>query len=70
VANTASVLAPAGVEHATRGSSATVIDLDDDGIVRATAVHVPGPGDGETVLMLDHDAVRRILREAGVPGSL
>jgi Icc protein len=70
VANTASVLAPAGIEHATRGSSATVIELEDDGAVRATAVHVHGPGDGETVLMLDHDAVQRILREAGVPGTV
>ena len=67
VANTADVLAPVGVEHATRGSSATIIDLADDGAVRATAVHVHGPGDGETVLMLDHDAVQRIIRESGVP---
>jgi 3',5'-cyclic AMP phosphodiesterase CpdA len=70
VANTASVLAPAGIEHATRGSSATVIELEDDGVVRATAVQVHGPGDGETVLMLDHDAVQRILRESGVPGAV
>jgi 3',5'-cyclic-AMP phosphodiesterase len=67
IANTADVLAPVGVEHARRGSSATVIDLEDDGAVRATAVHVHGPGDGETVLMLDHEAVQRILRESGVP---
>jgi 3',5'-cyclic AMP phosphodiesterase CpdA len=69
VANTASVVAPSGIEHATRGSTATVIDLEDDGSVRATAVHVHGRGDGETVLMLDHDAVARILSEAGVPGA-
>jgi Icc protein len=69
IANTADVLAPVGVEHATRGSSATVIDLEDDGSVRATAVHVPGPGDGETVLMLDREAVQRILRESGVPAA-
>ena len=69
VANTADVLAPVGVEHATRGSSATIIDLEDDGSVRATAVYVHGPGNGETVLMLDHDAVQRIIRESGVPGA-
>jgi 3',5'-cyclic-AMP phosphodiesterase len=67
IANTADVLAPVGVEHARRGSSATVIDLEGGGSVRATAVHVHGPGDGETVLMLDREAVQRILRESGVP---
>lgn len=70
VANTADVLAPVGVEHATRGSTATVVDLGNDGTVRATAVHVHGPGDGETVLMLDREAVQRIIGESGPPADV
>jgi Icc protein len=67
VANRADVLAEPGTERAVFGAGATVVDLASDGAVRAIAIAVGSPRDGEELFHLDRAAVRRIALEAGPP---
>lgn len=67
VANRTDVLVAPGRERVVRGSEALLVDLDDAG-VRAGVLTLPGPGDGEELLVLDEESVARVLTAAGVPG--
>ena len=67
VANRCDVLVTPGRERILRGSGALLVDLDEQG-VRATALTIPVPGDGEELFVLDEETVTRIVAEAGVPG--
>jgi 3',5'-cyclic AMP phosphodiesterase CpdA len=64
-ANDTDVAGPYGVERASVGTGALVVDLGSDGSVWSTPVRVPMPDDGREVFRHDEDTVARIAEAAG-----
>lgn len=69
IANTTDTLAPRGRERATTGAGFAVLEVPEQGAVRAVFVHAPGNDDGREIFDLGEDEVARIAALAGVqPG--